>query len=122
MSQDRTPGGRKCVSLETFFQEETSGGGIRFLGSYRYLCTGIYELQSINYRYRYRIFGYFCWENTEKCSHTDHRQTVPVVQPVFRIRILDPVLFYPPHPGSGMLLSRIPDPTYFCIKAINKIC
>jgi hypothetical protein len=38
--------------------------------------------------------------------------------------IWDPVLFYPPDPGSGsgMLLSRIPDPTYFCIKAINKIC
>jgi hypothetical protein len=32
--------------------------------------------------------------------------------------------FYPPDPGSGsgILLFRIPDPTYFCIKATNKIC
>jgi hypothetical protein len=38
------------------------------------------------------------------------------------LRIRDPVLFYPPDPGSGsrMLLSRIPDLTYFCIKAIKK--
>jgi hypothetical protein len=41
---------------------------------------------------------------------------------VLRNRIRDPVLFYPPDPGYGMLLSRIPDPTYFCIKAINKFC
>jgi hypothetical protein len=45
--------------------------------------------------------------------------------PVLRIRIRDPApgAFLPPGSGSGsgVLLSRIPDPTYFCIKAINKI-
>jgi hypothetical protein len=35
-----------------------------------------------------------------------------MLQTVLRIRIRDPMIFYPPDPGSrsGMLLSRIPDP------------
>jgi hypothetical protein len=33
--------------------------------------------------------------------------------------VADPVLFYPQDPGSKMLLSRIPGPTYFCIGRIQ---
>jgi hypothetical protein len=32
------------------------------------------------------------------------------ILPVLRIRIRDPVPFYPPDPGSGIGFSRIPDP------------